>query len=351
VPGFEVPRYFLYNMDVEQAGRNRAGVSKEVVEAYYNLGDRVMVQGKPKVLIYEDKRFAHGESPVDYCSEEYESQYDSLVSLDGYRLWQKYGGDDQDFQAIGRFLEAAARTGGGLILNSPQQVGILSYYYRGGLSYYPLPQGHPLDESETAAGLEAILAEHDMVYGLFWAAEENDPHGFVEGWLEQHAHKMTERWFGNVRLALYISAPMEAQGEVRYLQDLRLGEGVELLAYEVDSLFVKPGGAIDLMLYWAARSEIEEDYTVFTHLIDAQDRLWAQQDNQPGEGEHPTSGWREGEVVADKYHLLLPNDMPAGQYRLEVGMYQWWTGERLSVFQGGQEIGNRVLLKPGIIVE
>jgi hypothetical protein len=351
VPGFEMPRYFLYNEDVERAGRNREGVSKEVVEEYYNLVGRVMVQGKPRVLVYEDKQFARGGSPIDYRSEEYDSWYDDLVSLAGYRLWEKYGVDDRNFQAVGRFLEASAHPGGGLILNAPQQVGVLSYYYRGDLPYCPLPQGQPLDARETTAELEAILAEHDVVYGLFWATEESDPHGFIEGWLDQHVHKMTERWFGNVRLALYTSPPLEDRGETHYLQDLRLGEGVELLAYEVFSLLIEPGGALDLTLYWAARSEMEEDYIVFTHLIDAEDRLWAQQDNQPGEGEHPTSDWRGGEVVADKYHLLLPDDMPAGQYRLEVGMYQWRTGERLSVFQGVRETGNRVLLTPEITVE
>ncbi len=351
LPEFEMPRYFLFNEDVERAGHNRAGVSRELVEEFYNLVGRVMVQGKPKVLIYEDRRVARAEPPVDYRSEEYESWYDGIVSLAEYHLWEKYGVDDRDFQAVGRFLEASASTSSGLILNAPQQVGILSYYYRGDLPYYPLPQGLRLDESETTAELEAILAEHNVVYGLFWATEESDPHRFIEGWLDQHAHKVTERWFGNVRLALYTSAPIKVRGEVHYLQDLRVGEEVELLAYEVDGLLVEPGGAVDLALYWAAGSEIEEDYTVFTHLIDAEDRLWTQQDNQPREGERPTSGWREGEIVADRYHLLLPDDIPVGQYRLEVGMYHWQTGERLSVFQGDQETGNRVLLSPEITVE
>jgi hypothetical protein len=351
LPGFEMPRYFFFSQDAARNQRDGVRVSEESVEDYYDLMARVTVRDKPKVLIYEDKQFAREGPPVDYRSEEYETWYDGLVSLAEYRLWEKYDGNDQDFQAVGRFLEAAAPTGGGLILNAPQQVGVLSYYYRGGLSYYPLPSGQPLDESETTTKLETILAEHDVVYGLFWATEESDPQGFIESWLDQHAHKMTERWFGNVRLALYTSAPMKTRGEMHYLQDLRLDEAVELLAYEVDGLSVEPGGVVDLTLYWVARSEIEEDYTVFTHLIDAEERLWAQQDNQPREGEHPTSGWRAGEVVADSYHLLLPNDIPAGQYRLEAGMYQWQTGKRLSVFQGDQETGNRVLLTPEITVE
>jgi 4-amino-4-deoxy-L-arabinose transferase-like glycosyltransferase len=350
LPGFEMPRYFFFNEDATRGSRDGKEVSKESVEDYYDLVGRVMVKDRPKVLIYEDKRFAHGGPPVDYRSEEYESRYDGIVSLAGYRLWEKHGGNDQDFQAIGRFLEASAHPSGGLILNAPQ-VGILSYYYRGDLPYYSLPQGQPLDENETTAELEAILAEHDVAYGLFWAAEEDDPHGLIEGWLDQHVYKVTERWFGNVRLALYTSTPVETRREVHYLQDLRLGKEIELMAYEVDGLLVEPGDAVDLTLYWAAQSEIEENHTVFTHLIDAGDRLWAQQDNQPQEGEHPTSGWREGEVIADRYHLLLPDDTPAGRYRLEVGMYQWQTGERLSVFQGDQEAGDRVVLASEITVE
>jgi hypothetical protein len=349
--GFEMPRYFFFNEDATRGSYDGTEVSKESVEDYYDLVGRVMVKSKPRVLIYEDKRFAPGGPAVDYRSEEYESRYDSIVSLAGYRLWEKHGGNDQDFQAVGRFLEASAHPSGGLILNAPQQGGVLSYYYRGDLPYYLLPKGQPLDESKTTTELEAILAEHDLVYGLFWAAEEGDPHGFIEGWLDQHMYKVTERWFGNVRLALYTSALVETRREVHYLQDLRLDEGIELLAYEVDALLIQPGDAVDLTLYWAVQSEIEEDYTVFTHLIDAEDRLWAQQDNQPQEGEHPTSGWREGEVIADRYHLPLPDDTPAGRYRLEVGMYQWQTGERLSVFQGNQGAGDRVVLASEITVE
>jgi hypothetical protein len=343
------PRYVFFNPSVKLEGKSWKD-TLESIERFYTLWGEVTVGGRTGLLIYEDRNFFAGGPPVRYALEDYAPRYDmQIASLAARR--RRLQIDDYDVQTAGAFLEAIAKPGDGLVLAEPELAEALSYYYRGDLPYYPLPQGQSLDDSETTAELEAILAEHDMVYGLFWATEESDPHGLIEGWLDQHVHKVTERWFGNVRLALYTSAPMEARGEVHYLQDLRLGEEIELLAYEVDGLLVESGGAVDLTLYWVARSEMEKDYTVFTHLIDAEDRLWAQQDNQPREGEHPTSGWREGEVVADRYHLLLPGNTPAGQYRLEVGMYQWQTGERLSVFQGDQETGNRVLLASEITVE
>jgi hypothetical protein len=343
------PRYVFFNPSVKLEGKSWQD-TRESIERFYTLWGEITVGGRTGLLIYEDRNFFAGGPPVRYALEDYAPRYDmQIASLAARR--RRLQIDGRDVQTVSAFLEGIAKPGDGLVLVGPELAEALSYYYRGDLPYYPLPQGQPLDESETTAELEAILAEHDMVYGLFWAAEESDPHSFIEGRLDQHVHKVTERWFGNVRLALYASAPMEARREVHYLQDLRLGDGVELLAYEVDGLLVESGGAVDLTLYWAAWSEMEKDYTVFAHLIDVEDRLWAQQDNQPREGEHPTSGWREGEVVADRYYLLLPDDIPVGQYRLEVGMYQWQTGERLSVFQGDQEIGNRVLLASEVTVE
>ncbi len=343
------PRYVFFNPNVRPGDKSWKG-TRESIERFYTLWGEVTVGRRTGLLIYEDRNFFAGGPPVRYALEDYAPRYDvEITSLAAWRRRLQIN-DDRDVQAVGAFLEVVAKPGDVLVLVGPELAEALSYYYRGDLPYYPLPQGQPLDESETAAELEAILAEHDVVYGLFWATGESDPQGFIEGWLDQHAYKITERWFANLRLALYTSALMEARGE-HYLQDLRLGQAVELLAYEVDGLPVGPGDVVDLTLYWAAWSEMEEDYTVFTHLIDAEDRVWAQQDNPPQEGERPTSGWREGEVVADSYHLLLPDDIPAGQYRLEVGMYHWQTGERLSLSQGDQETDNRVLLAPQISVE
>jgi hypothetical protein len=77
---------------------------------------------------------------------------------------------------------------------------------------------------------------------------------------------------------------------------------------------------------------MKTSYTVFTHLLDGDNKLWAQHDSQPVGGIHPTSAWAEGEIVRDEYSLLVPDDAPKGEYLIEVGMYEWQTGQRLPVF-------------------
>jgi uncharacterized membrane protein len=111
-----------------------------------------------------------------------------------------------------------------------------------------------------------------------------------------------------------------------------LGSKVALLGYDLKPTRIKPGETLHLTLYWQALTTMKTSYTVFTHLLDGENKLWAQHDSQPVGGIHPTSAWAEGEIVRDDYSLLVPDDAPKGEYLIEVGMYEWQTGQRLPVF-------------------
>ncbi|MCJ7667563.1 MAG: phospholipid carrier-dependent glycosyltransferase, partial [Anaerolineae bacterium] len=98
-----------------------------------------------------------------------------------------------------------------------------------------------------------------------------------------------------------------------------------------------------IALYWQALRKIEVDYTVFVHLLDSTGRVLSQRDSQPQNGFRPTSTWTAGEEVADYHGLPLPADIPAGEYWLEVGLYEAATGKRL-LTETRQE--DRILLGP-----
>ncbi len=106
---------------------------------------------------------------------------------------------------------------------------------------------------------------------------------------------------------------------------------IRLLGYNLESGF-RPGDGLHLTLFWQALSTVEQDYTVFTHLIDEQNHIWAQKDSQPAAGFYPTSRWRQEEVVRDQYDLIIPADIAVGRYFLEIGLYSAATGERLPAF-------------------
>jgi hypothetical protein len=131
-----------------------------------------------------------------------------------------------------------------------------------------------------------------------------------------------------------------------------LGNQANLIGYDLGVLEARPGETIALTLYWEAKDDLDQDYTVFTHIIDYGDHVWAQKDSQPLGGNYPTSFWDAAEVVCDPYEIALPLDIPAGQYELEVGLYVASTGERLPVLDdAGQLLDNRVLLDTVMVTD
>jgi hypothetical protein len=112
---------------------------------------------------------------------------------------------------------------------------------------------------------------------------------------------------------------------------------------------VKPGESIQVWLRWIAEQQIDESYTVFVHLIDGSNRLFAQEDYTPMGGAFPTQlwipKWVAGQMIDDPYTLVLPNDLPPGEYWIEAGMYGMTSGRRATIIgQDGSLAGDRVIL-------
>jgi 4-amino-4-deoxy-L-arabinose transferase-like glycosyltransferase len=133
--------------------------------------------------------------------------------------------------------------------------------------------------------------------------------------------------------------------DIEHPVEATLDGKVRLLGYNIESGF-RPGDNIHLTLFWQCLEEMEQSYTVFTHLTDAEGRIWGQKDNPPVDGFYLTTGWEAGEIARDQYDILISPDAPPGEYQIEVGMYLAETGERLAIKdETGQVQDNRVVLR------
>jgi hypothetical protein len=75
-------------------------------------------------------------------------------------------------------------------------------------------------------------------------------------------------------------------------------------------------------------------------------RIWGQVDTQPANGSRPTSSWRPGETIEDRYSLELDPAAPPGRYELEIGMYDGSNGTRLVAADAdGKPSGDRIVLQ------
>ena len=156
---------------------------------------------------------------------------------------------------------------------------------------------------------------------------------------------------GALTLVQRSAAGVSSGVEIPAPLDLRLGESVELLGYDLPRTAVAPGEVLELTLYWQATEVVEDRYKVFVHLLGetynarTENFIWGQQDNEPVGGQAPTTVWTPGEVVEDRYQIALAPDAPPGRYVLEIGMYGLVGGERLPVLDNdGEPQGDAVVL-------
>lgn len=108
----------------------------------------------------------------------------------------------------------------------------------------------------------------------------------------------------------------------------RLDNKIEILGYDLASP-PQAGTPLQLVLYWRilSRERGDIDYSFFLHLVDMRGYLWAQADSLG----YPPSSWQEGDLVAEWFTLLIPPDTPPREYRLQVGLYDRATGERVKM--------------------
>jgi len=134
--------------------------------------------------------------------------------------------------------------------------------------------------------------------------------------------------------------------------DVNFGGVMKLLGYEQPisniqypiSNTLKPGDSLTVTLYWQSSAKINRDYAVFVHLLDENDLVLAQRNTFPGLPSFPTTLWQAGDAIADTYTLMLPETTYApGSAQLEVGLYDFATGERLLVYgTDGEPAGDNV---------
>ncbi|MBE7470376.1 MAG: hypothetical protein HS114_14690 [Anaerolineales bacterium] len=109
---------------------------------------------------------------------------------------------------------------------------------------------------------------------------------------------------------------------------------VTLLGYDLEGDNCQPSTVncqLSIKLYWRSESLLPVDYTTFVHLRNATGETVAQKDQPPLNGAYPTSLWDPGEIIADTITIPLPAELPAGQYALVIGMYNYQTGQRLVI--------------------
>ena len=181
--------------------------------------------------------------------------------------------------------------------------------------------GYDPNDRPAAAVIRDKLAEVATA-GEFW-------------WVEQSRAGAEQEW--SAAATEFFADPMvhtfdeQTLGACHMIRVLPLAEGVSLAEadtaggpIQLRAATLGPaqvGAPLHLVLYWQAEAPVEASYTVFTQLFDSAGVMVAQQDNLPVNGLAPTDTWQPGVVVRDPYRLAVPAGAAAGDYQLQIGLY------------------------------
>lgn len=255
------------------------------------------------------------------------------MTLRNYYVEPAYARDD--YRGIAAYIEAIERADDAIVLNAPGQQEVFGYYYHGNLPVYPLPDSRPPDRIATEAALAGLARPGGRVFAVLWATGESDPEQVVEGWLDRQAYKAMDAWYGNVRLAVYAVPGQVPSAPDRSLDVLLRsggsGDEVRLVGYNLSQERLAAGDIALLTLFWQAERAPLRRYKLFVHLLDGADQIVGQVDADMRLGQ-------PGEQVAGNLGTPVHPATPPGEYRVEVGVYDAETGERLLTPDGSSQV-------------
>jgi hypothetical protein len=183
------------------------------------------------------------------------------------------------------------------------------------------------------AALGAALPSSGLVDMILVSQEATDLERSVRIVLEEQLYRLYRpdgaepETFGTIERVQYVvgseDVALEPVGAV-------FENGVELVAAGIlDD--PQPGEPLRLALDWRVMEPVDDSVVVFAHLVYGGGQLVAQRDAVPGNGLFPVEDWEPGELVRDQFALLLPPELPAGAYEVQVGIYDATSGQRFLV--------------------
>ncbi len=220
-----------------------------------------------------------------------------------------------DMRGLARQIENDLRPGDAVIVSAPGLQELLRYYYQADAPVYPLPRG---DDEATRKEVLDIIAAHDRLQVIFYGAEQQDPNLVVETTLNRDAFEVDDRWVDDLRHVLYVSP---AEIDEPTILARKFADEITLHAVALGAAKLAPGDVLPVELRWSALAAPGGRYKVFLQLLNSDGALVAQRDSEPVGGSSKTTTWQPGDSIVDNHGLLIPADLPAGEYRLIAGLY------------------------------
>ena len=233
-----------------------------------------------------------------------------------------------EYAPLTRMVDEAAAPGDAVVLNGISQWYLYDYYRENDLPVYFLPPEQPLQPETIQAKLQEMERDHRGLWVIRAGVREYDPDGYVVNWLDTHYYRVGCQW-ARSGLGCYYRLPPASWAQERSLE-VSFGDELKLLAFRADG---RTMAADDVLAFELEMEALRPagDHKLFVHLVDADGRLWGQNDSPPANGTRRSSELRAGERFVERRGLRPDLGVPPGSFTLLAGVYPESGGPRLAL--------------------
>lgn len=132
---------------------------------------------------------------------------------------------------------------------------------------------------------------------------------------------------------------------VSHKNEVRFGDYLVLLGYDVSDTKFRPGDVIEVTWYWKCLRPVAAGWQLFTHGVKGDREIVLNSDTKGVQTfasvrkKFPPSDWRPQTYIEDIQKLRIPEDFSVEQFELRVGV--WLGNDRVPIRKGSNDGGNR----------
>lgn len=186
--------------------------------------------------------------------------------------------------------------------------------------------GYALDSlrhPETEKVLSRLIQQYDRIWFVTSGVQPNDPDNTLERWLADHAFKAIDTWYEDYRLVQYATAVRLSGVEERPINQALLGrraEQITILAVRSPSVALA-GKPIPIEIHYRLEAPTDQNLRWFVQLLSGQNIPLALLDTGPDDNYTIFSELPVREELIERAGVLVPANMPEGDYLLIAGLY------------------------------
>lgn len=232
------------------------------------------------------------------------------------------------YREMAQRLTRHAEDDDGVVLLAPEQRFLADYYLRDRLVLHPLPESEPLAQvaqivpEEVDGLLQGYLAQHPFLWLALYNDKRVDPNSFTRNYLTAVAYwELCWEW-QDVELCRFASPnfttpAIERPIQIAYAGGLLLEKAV----LSLPDRSLREDLAVLLELDWQASERPTLDHKVSVRLVDGQGTVLVQRDDLPNGPLLPPTTWAAGDRKVGYLALLLPSDLPDGDFPIQLLVY------------------------------